>query len=70
MFAQFKNQALPYGTLEKLSEKLSKKSRNVENKLSGLDLQISNYWKCRGLGLICLNVQIVLIPIPPGSVKL
>ena len=43
MLAQFKNQAIPHGTLEKLSEKWSKKSRAVEIELSGLDLQISNY---------------------------
>ena len=57
-------------TSKKLSEKWSKKSKAVETKLSGLNLQISNYWKCRWLGLICLNVQIVLIPIPPGLLKL
>ena len=33
MFAQFKNQALPHGTLEKLSEKWSENSRAVETKL-------------------------------------
>ena len=43
MLAQFKNQAIPHGTLEKLSEKWSKKSKAVETKLSGSDLQISNY---------------------------
>ena len=43
MFAQFKNQALPHRTLKKLSKKWSKKSMAVETKLSGLDLQISNY---------------------------
>ena len=33
-----KLQALPHETLEKLSEKWSKKSRALETKLSGLDL--------------------------------
>ena len=51
MFAQFKNQVPSHGTSKKLSEKWSKKSKAVETKLSGLNLQISNYWKCRWLGL-------------------